>query len=671
MKKVAVKSETKYAVRPVAARPLISVVLPTAEAVAAAYAPVPAPIHYAKEARTAVHKVKPAVASKIAPKKAAAPAKRDATGPALLEEKAAEAKMAAASERAKKGASKKTVKPAAAKPVAVPAEAEEPSAKVAKLTTLAATAAKKPLAPAKDSPIHQAFIAAKFQYVKTQTANGVVAHGYAHADGRAALYTHAPDGSGPAWTLKTSLGERGGKDPALLPAALQPITKADVSAKNRADHKAEQARVASKARAARLLDLDRKRAETKAAIFAAAKEVPAAIAGMPGNVVRAAEMLGTVTGGQFDMDLLRGDKHYGHRLALLKRLFDREKVLVAETGITALMQAFYTALGTGTGRSAADKAKMFAVHCKEITKAAHRAKTLAYKAEKLHILDAKRATLAARTVPGTILPGNKPLSKKAQAAKDTADKAAFKLQLSVSSEQPAVPRPDAELTLVPADVRLLEDPNNGIVMMQMEKANSQGAICVYNNGVRVAAGVVAPETLKTLRPVPGEADLIQAVNQLLNPIVPSVPVTPVAARHLTAVLHCKELVAMTATAVVTPVSKSKKFEAPKATKKSAKSAVEETPVKAAKGKAAKGKAEKTTAERVPRTTEDRKIKSLVKFKDLTMREGTFCHAQVQAALSSKTVSEAQAKLDADEANPSSGRKIEIAWLAKKGYIEVL
>jgi hypothetical protein len=545
-------------------------------------------------------------------------------------------------------------------------EPEEPAAKAEKLAALAATAAKKPLAPAPDSPIHQAFITAKFQYVKTQTTNGIVAHGYAHADGRAGLYTHAPDGTAAAWAVKTPLGDKGGKDAALLPVALRPITKADVSAKNRADHQAEQKRLLSEARGKKALELDRQRAEAKAALLAAAKEVPTAIAGMPGNVVRAVEMLGQVTGGQFDIDLLRGDKHYGHRLALLKRLFDREKVLVAETGVNNLTQAFYTALGTGNGRSAADKAAAFAGHCKEIVSAAQKAKTLVRKVERVKNLDAKRAAYLDRVVPGTILPGHKPLNKKQQAAKDATDRESFKATLSVSPEQPAVPKPDAELMLVATDVKLLEDPNNGIVMMQMEKANSQGAICVYNNGVRVAAGVVAPETLKSLRVVAGDVDLVKAANQLLNPIVPSVPVTSVAARHLTAVLHCKELTAMTATAVVSPVSKSKKFEAPKATKKSAKPAVEETPAKAAKGKA-----EKTVTERAPRATEDRKIKPLVKAKEVEMREGTFCFAQVHAAISSKSVAEAQAKLDADEANPSSGRKIEIAWLVKKGYIEVL
>lgn len=77
------------------------------------------------------------------------------------------------------------------------------------------------------------------------------------------------------------------------------------------------------------------------------------------------------------------------------------------------------------------------------------------------------------------------------------------------------------------------------------------------------------------------------------------------------------------------------------------------------------------AERAPRVTEDRKIKALItaKDKDRMPREGSFCYGQVQAVIGSKSVSEAQAKLDASGLNPAS-RKLEVAWLAKQGFIEV-
>ena len=121
-----------------------------------------------------------------------------------------------------------------------------------------------------------------------------------------------------------------------------------------------------------------------------------------------------------------------------------------------------------------------------------------------------------------------------------------------------------------------------------------------------------------------------------------------------------------------PLSTGRKFAAPASTKSTkaekAEKTTKATPT-ASKKSIATGK-EKAAKAATPRVTEDRKIKSLVKFKDLDMRAGTFCHAQVQAALSSKTVSEAQAKLDADKNNPSQGRKIEIAWMVKKEFISV-
>jgi hypothetical protein len=76
--------------------------------------------------------------------------------------------------------------------------------------------------------------------------------------------------------------------------------------------------------------------------------------------------------------------------------------------------------------------------------------------------------------------------------------------------------------------------------VQLERANSQGALVCYNNGMQVGVGVCPPEILETLRQMPTEVNLVTAVKQLLNPAVPSVPVTPTAAKHLTAVMHCKE-----------------------------------------------------------------------------------------------------------------------------------
>jgi hypothetical protein len=302
-------------------------------------------------------------------------------------------------------------------------------------------------------------------------------------------------------------------------------------------------------------------------------------------VARAVEMLGTSTARRYDLDMLRGDKHYGHRLALLKRLFDREKVLVAETGINNLTDAFFSAIGCGEGCRAI-RMECFATRCADIDKKVRAAKADAAKREKaLKVLELRR-TATARAVPGTILPYSPELklNRAQRKVRDAEEKeSAKKSLLSVSSEQPAVPHPDALLEPVYGDLRLLEDTSKDlegrIVMLQMEKANSQGAIAVYNNGVRIAAGVVAPDTLKALRVVTN-VNPADFAKQLLNPTAPSVPVTSVAARHLTAVLKCcKENETMKTTPVEAPV-KSKKFEA-KTVPASAKKAAAVKPAKKA------------------------------------------------------------------------------------------
>lgn len=110
-------------------------------------------------------------------------------------------------------------------------------------------------------------------------------------------------------------------------------------------------------------------------------------------------------------------------------------------------------------------------------------------------------------------------------------------------------------------------------------------------------------------------------------------------------------------------TKKQKFAPPAGTaKKTAKNAVT-TKVKATVTK---------KADKAPRAAAaDRKIKALVTLKSESLpREGSFCYGQVEAIIGSKTVSEAQAKLDKSKLNPS-GRKLEVAWLVKQGYLSVI
>jgi hypothetical protein len=138
---------------------------------------------------------------------------------------------------------------------------------------------------------------------------------------------------------------------------------------------------------------------------------------------------------------------------------------------------------------------------------------------------------------------------------------------------------DRPVTVDLAHVRLLEDPRNGIILLQVEKPTATGSVCVYNNGKRVAAGEVAPETIANLlRPVPNAPNIQEAAYQLLNPIVSSVEVTPLAARHLTAVLEAsRNEIPMAVKSEATPVAKSKKFAAPVVKAAKAKAKVDPNP----------------------------------------------------------------------------------------------
>jgi hypothetical protein len=629
------------------------------------------------------------------------------------------------------------------------AAATKASKKKAKQPTIPIEAAK----PDKDTFGHAVATTRFFAYVSSVISpEGDVLHGYTHKDGRALLLRPANE----SWIVRTpGKTERGGVGIKLLGPALKSTRIVTANVRKITNRLAQE----DERKAARVEFIAKQKSERPA-----------------GHVLRALEMLKGVSP-EFRLDALRGEANYGVRLALMKKLLNKERVLVAETGITVLTQTFYSALGVGEG-SAAARLDAFAEKAVTTLAAVKKAASLTRQIDAEARDKGLRATRAERTVPGDIKPMPKKLSKKARVAKEAAEreevhaaaeKAAAKVAIapvakpnvkslpevltakqmrilkhengtrSIRMEransqgayhvydngrcvtgavmtpylaqgvkvldynaeallvdletlltsksactkeiesmlkeakrvvkrslEPVVlavangvlptPRPGADEPFIKAtDVKLLEDPQQGVVLLQLERANSQGAICVYNNGSTVSVGIVPPETLKTLRQIV-DADILKAANQLLNPVVPSVAVTPVAVSHLTAVIHCKEIAAMA------------KFDAP--TKSAAKkSAATEKPAKSAAKKSAAPKAPKTPKEpKAPAA--DRKITALVKAKDLTLREGTFCYAQVHAAVSSKTVAEAQAKLDADKGNPSKGRKLEIAWMTKKGFIKV-
>ena len=460
---------------------------------------------------------------------------------------------------AAKGKAGMTVKKSAAAP------AVEPTAKVEKAVALAAKVAAKKLEPPTASLLHKALKKALFKFVQAEKVEGSTAYGYQHKDQRAAVLIVAADGT-EAWQVRFADGATsGGSKLDLLTALLRITTAKHNFSKMRAAEKT--ARAAAKSP----IDTSSLGAGSEGDDYKApVKLKPMEVAGVPANVARAVEMLGSTTNRRYDVASLGGEKNYGKRLGLLKKLFDRDRVLVEETGITKLIEAFHSAVGTGEGTKTV-RAEEFVRRCKDIDKRVRMAKAEVAKREKaLAALKARRAT---RIVPGTVTPypPELKLSRAQRKIRDVAVRESVKASLlATSPEQPAVPHPHAELTPVCADLRLLEDmskaPEERIVMLQMERANSQGAITVYNNGTRVAAGVVAPETLKALRVVT-DVSPADFAKQLLNPVAPSVPVTSVAMRHLTAVINCCKENDMVTAAVA-----SKKFEATKSTKSTKKPA---------------------------------------------------------------------------------------------------
>jgi hypothetical protein len=215
------------------------------------------------------------------------------------------------------------------------------------------------------------------------------------------------------------------------------------------------------------------------------------------------------------------------------------------------------------------------------------------------------------------------------------------------------PPPDGEARYLgpAAQVALLEHTITGVVMLRLALPGLYGgAPCVYNNGRTVALGIVNLETLAKFRKIE-KADVQHAARQLLNPIVASVKVEPVAACHLTAVIHCKELTTM--------AEATKKFESP-----NAKKTATVKDAKPAAKKAAKKAAAKTNGGGGRESYAGKKIKVLTK--ELTAREGTKRRKALDFMLTTKTTDELIPKLTKIGANNSF-----IAFAIREGIIELV
>jgi hypothetical protein len=251
-------------------------------------------------------------------------------------------------------------------------------------------------------------------------------------------------------------------------------------------------------------------AEALAAERRAAK-IAAATPGMPPNVIRAVEMLENAVGDSFNMQNLRGDKHYGIRLALLKKLFDRERVLVAEAGINNLMQAFYSAVGAPEGKSRASQAVDFADRCKDLLTKYHAARLVATKEAKKLVKGVRRRVSAQLAVPGAVLPNPKPLGKVKQCVADALSRKDFALSLA-TTEKTAKPNPDIKaLTYITAKHLRLLTHKNGLISLKLERCNSQGALQIWaNDRNELVSGVLTPALAGDVKPIKYDLEVITA-----------------------------------------------------------------------------------------------------------------------------------------------------------------
>lgn len=97
----------------------------------------------------------------------------------------------------------------------------------------------------------------------------------------------------------------------------------------------------------------------------------------------------------------------------------------------------------------------------------------------------------------------------------------------------------------------------------------------------------------------------------------------------------------------------------------------DSPKKASKPKAKadkKPKAKKASGSG-SRVNDETKLVALKKVSEIEFADGSFCYAQAQAVITSRTIGEAKEKLKADKNNPTRDRRIEIRFLVSRGYVK--
>lgn len=426
--------------------------------------------------------------------------------------------------------------------------------------------------------IAKTFLDAGFAATKSEPRDGGTMHGYQHADGRVAVHSVPDDRK-------------------------QPQTWAVVAGKESRRGTASDSK------------------ELKAAL-----RLPASNVRPPERTVAAVVMLRRASHGTYALTALKGESGYGERVAIIKRLTGKRRLLVAEATFGKLRTALLAATGAKDDAALPTACKSVLAAEKAANQRLEAAQAAIAEQLLLHAEPEPEPDAAPKLAPPA------PPSTAEDRRKQLEDlRAEIAERAEKHKEYPTATlhSADVELIVDPQDLCLLEDPRNGVVLLKIEKNNSQGAICVYNNGRRVAAGVATPDTLKICKRL--EGDVFQAARQLMAPLSAAIEVTPTAARHLTAVLNCKEKEIMANTE-----KKAKKFESPKAAVKAVKAAA---PAKSA-AKASKAKGEATGGSRLD---EAQKIKILTK--DNPYREGTKSFTTYALLLKSKTVGEFVTALD--------------------------
>jgi len=221
--------------------------------------------------------------------------------------------------------------------------------------------------------------------------------------------------------------------------------------------------------------------------------------------------------------------------------------------------------------------------------------------------------------------------------------------------------------------------SNGIAYLRVN-LTQKGAQFVVNKGFSVELVELDANStfahMLAMRPVVG-ADIQECAKRLLHPLNENVTISTRAKQELESIINNKELT-MRATQNV-PAARPAKFAqvtAPAVRGTGRQAGTSAKPARTARAAAAPAPAraqkqasnKKAPAANGAERANNDGLTVVAKVKNNPLREGTFCHAQVEAVIKAhgKTVAHAQQFLDKSGANPNQ-RRLEVSWLAKKGY----